>query len=464
MRWVISGACLFLSIVIVMASSGTESDAPANREIARPADELVDSICVVTHLPYADTPYGAHYPAVRSKLTALGIRHIRDGGTSPEVLGRMRQLADLGIKTTFVLDPNMGTKPDAAYWATPPNFPIDGFVENKVCTDTVDAVEMHNELDLFHGNTRSYPGDRIALSDDPRSSRYWGDYIRVATPDTRMALKSNPTTARIPLFGPSFTSEEAYAIVGDLSSSVDAANVHWYPGGRHPETDGWGDDGYGGREWTIEHLGRKQSPSDPVVATEGGYSTATGAGPTNIPEDVHGKYVPRLFLHAFDGGFRRFCSYELVDEWPDPAKANPEANFGLLRNDLSEKPAYGALKNLVELLEDSGPAFTPRPLGYALSGEVGSLRHLLLQKRDGRFYLVLWLGKPSWDPVNGRAMEVPAKRVTLTLERPAGGAAAYLPGDSAPHGRWSGGVDRLKLEVPDHPLVVEIEPAAARRG
>ena len=65
--------------------------------------------------------------------------------------------------------------------------------------------------------------------------------------------------------------------------------------------------------------------------------------------------MPRLLLEHFMRGEQRFYSYELIDEFVDPEQTNPEANFGLLRRDLTPKPAYTAMKTLL------GPAVGPRP-------------------------------------------------------------------------------------------------------
>jgi hypothetical protein len=379
------------------------------------------------------------------------------------------------------VDPNTGTKPDATYWANAPNYPIKDLVKdindpskNGVDTEVVDAVEMHNEIDLFHPNTRWYPNDTSPVSNEPDSSRYWAEYIKAATRDTYAALKSDPATAEIPVYGPSLTTEQAYTVVGDLSSSIDASNVHWYLAGRNPETSGWGANGYGSRLWTLEYLAKQQSSSDPVVATEGGYGNAINQDPGNISEEVTARYLPRLYLHAFNGGFKRFCMYELVDVEPNPEKDDNVKNFGLLRNDLSEKPAYVALKNLTDLLEDPAPDSrwlsraldylssllrgVPGSLDYTLSGDTTDVTHTLLQKLDGTFYLILWIGKPSWNPVDGGEDSVPSQQVTLTVDTPIAESAAYLPNTSvAPIGQYEDQKE-LTLWVPDHPLVVELTP------
>lgn len=48
------------------------------------------------------------------------------------------------------------------------------------------------------------------------------------------------------------------------------------------------------------------------------------------------------------------CLYELVDDRNDPNLFDTEANYGLLRNNLTEKPSYVALRNIIALLIDRG--------------------------------------------------------------------------------------------------------------
>jgi hypothetical protein len=81
---------------------------------------------------------------------------------------------------------------------------------------------------------------------------------------------------------------------------------------------------------------------------------------------------------------------------------------------------------------------------------------LLLQKRDGRFYLVLWQEVPSYDPNTKRSLPVPDKSVTLTLEQPFGMATTYRPNVSDKPTAHYANPRQLELGVPDHPLVVEL--------
>ena len=76
------------------------------------------------------------------------------------------------------------------------------------------------------------------------------------------------------------------------------------------------------------------------------------------------------------------------------------------------------MKNFIALLADEGPAFEPGGLGMKLSGETTNVQHLLLQKRDGRFYLAIWVELPSYDVNTKKALTVASQSVTLTLNQP----------------------------------------------
>src|SRR5207245_10922866 len=106
------------------------------------------------------------------------------------------------------------------------------------------------------------------------------------------------------------------------------------------------------------------------------------------------------------------------DQWPNAQRDNNEANFGLLRNDLSEKPAFTALERLIALLRDPGPRFTPETLDYTVEGAPPSLRQLLLQKRDGSFYLALWNQVSVWDPNLGVDLHPAEEKITLRFSQP----------------------------------------------
>jgi hypothetical protein len=175
--------------------------------------------------------------------------------------------------------------------------------------------------------------------------------------------------------------------------------------------------------------------------------------------------MPRIFLEYFRKGIARTFSYELLDEWND--SSNPEANYGLLHNDLSPKPAYTALKNLIGLLKDPGSSFTPGLLDYTLAFNPPSgydrtqyVHHLLLQKQSGKFYLVLWHeiadGDISSTPV--REITPPAMPTTVTFNQAIGSATIYSLDDSGNMSSAPATISNnaLNLNVTDKVTIVEI--------
>ena len=124
-----------------------------------------------------------------------------------------------------------------------------------------------------------------------------------------------------------------------------------------------------------------------MQSTECGYNTYLPEG-RGLPEGIQAKYLPRTFAEFFRRGIYRSFRYELVDQGTG---GNAEQLFGMLRNDLSRKPAFNAVRDLIGLLADPGPTFATTDLDYTLEGDTKDVRQVLLQKRDGSYYLMLWL-------------------------------------------------------------------------
>jgi hypothetical protein len=287
----------------------------------------------------------------------------------------------------------------------------------------VDAVEGPNEYDM-----RGHPNWTAELRD--YQQRLYG------------AINGDPSLAAIPVIGPSIVHRSHQEELGDISGMLDYGNIHSYPYGEPPESN---------VSFQLERAGAN-SGAKPVIATETGYHTALSWDGEHPPvsEDAMATYVPRFFLGYFGRGISRTFSYELVDETPDPANADRESNFGLLRNDFSPKPAFVALRNLIAVLADPGPAFAPRSLGYSVGGSRAGLQQVLLQKRDGSFYLALWRATSVWDPSAEAALDPPSEAVTLSFDRRVTSARRYLPNVS-PEG------SPLRLHG-DRPLTVEVGP------
>src|SRR4051794_14397736 len=404
-------------------------------ERPRPAAAFVDSVGVNVHATYGDTAYG-DWRRVVDDLRWLGVRHVRDGLKSyPEPAGRdynrwqfdrFNRLAQNGIRATVIMG-----------WPGTDQGSIDallGAVRTRV-PDAVEALEGPNEFDM-----RGIVG--------------WPAKLRAYQADLYRQAKADPATARLPVIAPSLVSWQSRRALGDVGAFSDVGNLHPYPAGRPP----------GGRLLKDELTqARWMKPHGPLMASETGYHNAVqqpgGQPPTS--ERAARTYLPALLLTNFARGLSRTFLYELLDEKPDPGLDHQEQHWGLFHNDHSPKPAAQALRGLLGALADPGPPFGAGSLDYRLEGRDGSLRHVLLQKRDGTFQLVLWRSVSVWDPQGRRALSARSRPVVLAVRTPLRAAAAVRVRDSVVAVRLDRAGVRRSVAVGADPVVVSLTPAHA---
>ena len=404
-----------LAVVAVMLTCLlTTSSALA--EQSRSASSFVESIGVDTHTSYDYTPYGADPALVKQRLIELGVHHVREDLTldDPAQYQTLNELASAGIHSTVIL----GKPTDGAAGLSEMTSVLEGPLRG-----AVEAVEGPNEYDL-HGGT-----DWSAEDGTYQAQIY-------------AAIKSSPVLASLPVVGPSLGSWTSWNSVGNFSSSLDYGNLHSYPNGDTPESN-----------LAAQMQSEKRVAGvKPVIATETGYQTSMASAPGEqmpVSEAAQATYMPRLFLDYYAAGVSRTYAYELLDEFPDPGGEQAEAGFGLLRNDLSPKPAFEAVRNMISILDDPGPEFSPGSLDYRIVDGSGSdLHQVLLQKRDGTYYLALWRDTSVWDRKARTAIEPGAAPVHIEFDRPLSNAREFRPNASASPTR--------ELPTGRHPVTVQV--------
>ncbi len=384
------------------------------------ADAFVDSVGVNIHLHYFDTAY-VQFSLIRSRLIELGVRHVRDGLTDTtwqDYYRHFDSLAEAGIKATFIVAPNQSTELWASYPARMPR--------------SFEAYEAPNEWNK---------------SGDPN----WAQTLRQTMVRLR-SLRNDSRSAAFPVIGPSLSKLEAYSALGDVSAYFDSANLHNYLGGRYPGTTGWGYDGYGSIAWSVRNI-RPYAGGKPIIATENGYPD-NGATVDAVPQDVAGRYMPRLLMEQYRQGIMRTYIYELAD-W------SASGNYGILNHDLSPKPAFRSVKSLLNLLSDPGPAFTPQNLGYSVQGGTNEVRHMVFQKRDGTYFLAVWVEAASWNNA-GERVTVPPQSVTVTTTLPWRVTRKHrwqLDGSSSPSTALALlPTKTIPLDISDKLTVIELAP------
>lgn len=409
------GFLLFVVIAPIISSVEVQP------EQSRSADEFVNSIGVVVHLRYEDTAYGEYEDIIKPRLRELGVRHIRDGGKDPDFFEKLNDLASMGIRSTLVMDPRDGVEPaDAVRIA-------------KTVANSVEMIEGPNETD-FH----KFSYKRVPF---PRGTRIYHDALYAA-------IKGDPATRSLPVLMPSIGSAPNSSKLGFLSS-CDLGNMHSYPGSQPPTNRL--DNRY------IPNVQIVCGTDKPIAATETGYQNAIANQKSKpaISEQASGKYLPRLLLEYFNRNIQRTFLYELIDE---KKGKNPEHNFGLLRHDGTPKPAFFAIKRLIRLLSDPGPIFSLGSLHYQLSGELKNIHHILLQKRNGTFYLILWQEVKSWNNHSRKDIIIADRSVNVTFNTAIQEATIYRPLESSQSIQQYPSPQQITLKVPDHPLVLKLTP------
>jgi hypothetical protein len=323
------------------------------------AAAFVNSVGVNVHMSYFDTSYN-DWQQVRDKLVELGVHHVRDAACPGCTTQRQRLLAlaasGIGVDFTMQQPGNSASLQDLVDMVAGPMRPA------------VEAVEGPNEYDR---------------SGNPN----WAADLRDYQQQLYGLVRSTPALDGIPVIGPSLTSGGAFTALGNLSGALDWGNAHPYSGGQTPTS-------------TLAYnssLVSTVAPSRPMAATEAGYHNALDAtsGQPPVSEGAAAEYVPRLFLDMFRAGLPRTYLYELLDERPDPTQTAPENEFGLLRSDFSEKPAFRTLEALMHLTAPAGSADLA-PIHLAVSGP-SDLRQLLLQTGPASYALVLWRDVKVWN-------------------------------------------------------------------
>lgn len=402
---------------------------PGQGAPARSADAFVHSIGVNLHISYFQTVYGTGWETIiKPRIRELGVRHVRDKGTvvsnngwMEEVYGRMNELAATGVKFDLILSP----------------------VENG--TNYSSAAHIDRLMQYAGPAVESFEG----LNEHDLSGRAnWVSEVRSFQKAIWTKLKGTSATSRLPLFGPSMGNVKNSPAVGDLSNYLEYAALHPYPGGDRPMAVVPDNISYA----------RSISKNRPLLATESGYHTATAwTGPhAPVTEEAMGRYIPRLYLDYFNAGFAKSYIYELIDE--GTSLSHREQAFGLLRANGAPKPAFTSLKNLIGVLADPGPSFTPGRLEYELSGDTTNVKRMLLQKRSGKFYLVLWDDAWSYTMDQAVTAQPTSKLVTLQLGRTAAQVRTIaILTSTTVQGQWAN-TTSVSFSVPDSPLVVEITP------
>lgn len=396
-------------------------------EIPRRAEDFVDSIGLNLHIDSAGSEYN------EAVVAGLGVRHVRSNlkpgvmQTTHDRLGRL--FSNYGTRVNLVCDTTEFTP--AQY-------------RDLLRHEMFESIEGLNEPDVV--GPRTFGG----FSDN------WGSQSYPATiafqQELAAALLADPATASKALLSPAMANPARSRYLRGIAA--DFISMHSYPGQEMP-TGGFL------TSFVIPsaQLMSATSPAQRLIATETGYRSGPAGGDISLAAAA--KYVPRIYAEYFRLGVMRTFLFELTD-------TSSTYNFGLLDASYAPKPACGPLKHLISLVSESSwkpaerawstPApFDPGLLDYAITGGTSDIHHVLLQKSNGTVYLLLWNEVPSYDLAARRDLANAPVPVDVTFAAPVDRAALYRLGSAAPAATY-GSVSRIRIDVPDEVVVLELTP------
>jgi hypothetical protein len=393
-------------------------------EVARTADGFVDSMGTNIHSAFGGA-FITNPQGVADAFNDIGFRYARDIPTTPDRLNALTEAA-----------PNLKLCIISQYlWFGTDAFDVKNF-------DAMwSQIKQVNNIGF------------LELPNEPQNFEDYNDKLHTWTAKLYQTAKADPQLGSVPLV--SCTVYYPTPQLADLSPYLDYGNLHSYTDIVRAGT-------------TVQNLLSNASSvtgNKPVIATETGFSNSyLDSGHYGISEAASAKYLPRLFLEHFNAGIVKTFNYEFIDSFPDDAYTNAEAHYGLLRTDLSYKPAAVAIKNLISLLKDPGADFAPRSLNYTLtSGASGpDIHHTLLQKRDGSFWLALWQNVASYDAANRQDLVVDPVNVALAFNGiPVVTATTYVPNVSVDPNGAVNAAQIVNVAVDDRVTLVRLLLAEA---
>lgn len=378
---------------------------------ATPSDAFLNTVGVATHKNYSDTSYGKL--DLLALLRRLNVRNIRDAAIASSLpfYRDFVESAGAGAGVSYIVDTrNPGTVDDQIKMIA------------SQAPGTASQIESQNEPDCKDWS-------------DARAMTY-----RQQAKAMRATMNQLEPLRTVPLTTPSFcrTTQYSYSTYGDDGVSQ-RFNMHPYAGGLPP-----GEQIDEALKWA-----RAADPNATPVVSESGYHNAVNSTDDHQPvsELAEAVYLPQMLLEYRQRGIVLTCTYELLDERPNPARDNDQQNFGLFRVDGSIKPAGASMAALLATLSDeSGGNVKSQVVDLAVSGSGQALRVLPFVRSDGSIDVALWHAQAVWDPETRSDLPNPSVEVVVQTRTPAAGSYVRIDGVEKP-GRTQLGMGR-QFSVP----------------
>lgn len=389
------------------------------------SDDLVEATSINTHLNWRSSVWATN-PAWKQAFAELGLRYTRSGMFRNT--GAIQDWKDIGAKLIYVSG--------------------DG--------DNINRTEVANSLDVLVENAAITHA--IEGPNEPNEGYHegWAERTKDYQAWLYDEVKSRQAIASKHIIGPSVWSGEdkGYAALGDMSDVMTIGNLHYYTGGCRPTVTAQGPDS-GAASTLNEAINDAEglAPGLPIWITETGWSVGgPGCALSQwfVTDNAQAKYIPRMLMEAFIRSIDHVALYTLLDD-----DRNPPRYHGLMKQDMSKRASYGALKRTLALYKDDGPRPSLGKLDYAVQYPSPSLHALpLMQKSDGRFLITMWNDVDSYDRKTFKDIDPAPLQTVMTFARSMH-MRTMMPVKAWEWTDLAAG-DQVTIPVPDHPIVLEV--------
>lgn len=423
---------------------------PIAATVAVPVADFLNSLGIVTTFPDRGQPL----PKTVEMIEYCGFRWVRGG------IEGLTETGPTTIDTYLELHRQTGVKFN---WGL-----VSGGTDLKKLIETARTLAEHDALLAFEGNNE--PNNWGVTYQGERGGGKATSWLAVAKlqRDLYQSVKSDPVLHKYPVWSITENGAEsdnvglqflkiparADTIMPAGTVYADFANVHNYV--YHPNSPGLEDNktwnaadptpackvdglfGNYGLTWAKHFRGYSlpELLTLPRVTTETG---CTIGGP--VTDEIQALNLLSLYLDQFKRGWKYTSVYLLRDRTDEGGNQT----FGFFKRDYTPRKSAVYLHNLTTILSKGQSPAAPRSLMYAIPKQPATVHDLLLQKREGRFALIVWNER-----VKG------SDDVTVKFEQTFNDVAIFDPTAGTAVQRKLDDVRELTLTLTDHPLIVEI--------
>ena len=151
-------------------------------------------------------------------------------------------------------------------------------------------------------------------------------------------------------------------------------------------------------------------------------------------------------MNLYLSQFKRGWSYTSIYLLRDRTDESGNQQYGFYKPDYTPRQAAHYLHNLTTILADDNSVSSTGMLDYSIPYLPDNVHDMLLQKSNGKFYLVVW----------GEQYSGGSNNVSIDLDSTYSSINIYDPTVGTSTVQTLNNISSITITVTDHPLIIEI--------